>query len=170
MPRPTMSDALQARPQYLSLVYHKIPGEADWTLLQQGRTLTPDQTANKTEAARIGDKNKTTVYGAITTDVTLRVYVDDDLQEVARVLGTARPGGGWVGDEQIELDPTDVGDFKIENYDGATAAATLKFTEYINRFKPGRLSMGLDAEEEGGRFADLSGAADAYYITPAAGV
>lgn len=170
MTRPAMSEALQVRPQYLSLVYHKIPGEANWTLIQQGRTITPDQTANKTEAARIGDKNKTTVYGAITTEVTLRVYVDDDLQEVARVLGIRKPSGGWIGNEVIELDPTDVGDFKIENYDGATTAATLKFTEYINRFKPGRLSMGLDAEEEGGRFADVSGAADAYYIIPAAGV
>ncbi len=72
-------------------------------------------------------------------------------------------------EEVIELDPTEVGDFKVENYDGATAAANLVFTEYVNRFKPGRLSMGLDAEEEGGRFADLTGAADAYYIMPEAG-
>lgn len=168
MSRPSMTADLQTRPQYLSLVYHKIPGEDAWTMINQGRTLTPDQTANKTEAARIGSKTKTTVYGAFTTDVTLRVYVDDDVQEVARILGVVKPGGGWLGTEVIELDPTEVGDFKIENYDGATADANLVFTEYVNRFKPGRLSMGLDAEEEGGRFADLTGAADAYYIMPEA--
>jgi hypothetical protein len=159
---------MQVRPQYLSVVYHKIPGEAQWTVLSQCRTMSPEQTANKTEAARIGSKNKTTVYGALSTEVSLRLYTDHDMKEVARILGVAKPGGGWTGTESIQLDPTRIADLKIENYDGAETDATLLSTEYINRFKPGRFGHGLDSDEEGGRFVDCSGSADAYYIEPEA--
>lgn len=168
MTRADFTAALQVRPQYLSMVYHKIPGEAAWTLIQQGRTLSPDLTADKTDVARIGDKNKTTVYGSITTDITMRLYFDNDVEEVARVLGVIKPAT-WVGSETIQLDPTLVSDFKIVNFDSATIGAAEKFTEYINHFAPGKLSPALDADENGGRVVDLSGAAAAYYIIPAAG-
>lgn len=167
MTRSALAD-MQVRPQYLSLVYHKIPGEAQWTLLSQCRTMSPDQTANKSEAARIGSKTKTTVYGALTTEMSVRLYTDHDMKEVARLLGVVKPGGGWDGTESIQLDPTKIADLKIENYDGADTDASLLSTEYINRFKPGKFTHGLDADEEGGRFVDVSGSADAYYIEPEA--
>jgi len=169
MARTGFSAALDTRPHYLSLVWHKIPGEAAWTLVQQGRTLTPDQTADSSEAARIGDKNKVTTYGSIKTEVTLRMYYDHDVQEIAAVLGYRKPGGGWLGTELIQLDPSKVSDFKVENFDGATATANLVSVEYINRFKPGRFNPPLDADEAGGRTVELSGSADGYYIIPVIG-
>ena len=168
MTKSAFNNDLEVRQPYLSMVYHKIPGEASWTLLDQGRVVTADQTADEKEYNRIGDKNTLKIAGAITTDVTLNIYVEDDIEEVARILGTVMPGGGWVGTEVIDLDPTFIADLKIENYDGPDTGAALLFTEYINRFKPMRFSIPEDAEGDV-RIAELSGAATAYYIIPEAG-
>lgn len=168
MARDNFNSALDVRQQYLSLLYHKIPGEANWTLIDQGRVASPAQSADVQEYSRIGDQNKLQVAGQITTDVTLNIYVEDDIEELARFLGTVRPGGGWVGTEKIQLDPTKVADLKIVNFNGITTSASILFTEYINQFKPLNLGMPLDAEGDV-RIAELSGTATAYYIIPAAG-
>lgn len=168
MARDSFNSDLDLRQQYLSLVYVKIPGEADWTLIDQGRVVTPSQSAEEQEYSRIGDQNKTKIAGTITTDVTVQLYVEDDIEELAKMLGETRPGGGWVGTEVIQLDPTNVIDIKVNNYDGVTAGANILFVEYINAFKPLGLSINLDAEGDV-RIADVSGAATAYYIIPAAG-
>jgi hypothetical protein len=151
------------------MLFHKIPGEATWTLMNQARVITPDQTADKKEYRRVGDKMKKTVPGEITTDIKLNVYVEDNLAEVARILGTPRPSGGWVGNEIIQLDPTKVCDLKIVNYDGVTVGSPELSVEYINAFVPGKLSIPEDAEGDV-RIAELSGNAETYYIIPVAGV
>ena len=66
MARDSFNSDLDLRQQYLSLVYVKIPGEANWTLMDQGRVVTPNQTAEEQEYSRIGDQNKTKVAGTIT--------------------------------------------------------------------------------------------------------
>lgn len=169
MARDSFNADLQVRQQYLSLLYHKIPGEADWTLIDQGRVSSPEQAAEEKVYNRIGDENKLKVAGQIETNVSLALYLDDDVEEIARVLGTVRPGGGWVGTEEIKLDPTKVSDLKIVNFDGVTASASILFTEYINRFRPMRLAPPLDADGDV-RIVELSGSATAYYIIPGAGV
>lgn len=168
MTRVAFNEALEVRQHYLSLLFHKIPGEAAWTLIDQGRVASPAQTADVQEYNRIGDKNKTSVAGQITTDVTLNVYVEHDIQELARFLGNVKPAT-WAGTEQIELDPTKIADLKIENYAGITVGSACLFTEYINQFKPLNLQIPLDAEGDV-RIAELSGTAVAYYIVPTAGV
>lgn len=167
MPRIAFNQALELRQQYLSMVSHKIPGESAWTLLDQGRVLSPSQQADDQSYSRLGDKNKLRVAGQVTTDVQVVVYVENDLQELARILGTKPVGASWAGTEVIQLDPTKIADLKIESFDGITVGATLLFTEYINRFRPMQLTMALDAEGDV-RIAELSGAADDYYIIPAA--
>ena len=170
MTKPAFGHSLEVRQPYLSMVFHKIPGEASWTLLNQGRVVTPNQTTDTQEYKRIGDKNSKKVPGTVGTEVTLNIYVEDDITELARILGTKKPvSGGWVGSEVIELDPSVVADLKVENYDGATTGSTLLFTEYINEFQPGTLNPNLDAEGDV-RIAELSGTADSYYIMPAAGL
>lgn len=168
MPRTAFNSDLDVRQQYLSMLFHKIPGEAAWTLIDQGRVASPAQAADVQEYNRIGDPNKLQVAGQITTDITLNVYVEDDIEELARFLGTVRPGGGFAGTEVIQLDPTKIADLKIENYDGITVGSALLFTEYINQFKPLNLGVPLDAEGDV-RIAELSGTATAYYIIPTAG-
>jgi hypothetical protein len=168
-PRTDFAHGLVVRQQYLSMLFCKIPGEAAWTLMNQARVASPDLTADKKEYRRVGDKNKKIVYGEITADVKLNVYVEDNIAEVARLLGTVRPGGGWVGNEIIQLDPTKVCDLKLVSYDGVTVGSPELFTEYINQFAPGKLGIPEDAEGDV-RIAELSGSAYEYYIIPAAGV
>ena len=168
MARLAFNADLEVRQQYLSMVFVKIPGEAAWTLLDQGRVLTPNQTAEEKEYSRIGSQNKTKIAGAITTDVTVQLYCEGNIEEVARILGVVRPGGGWLGSEVVRLDPTKITDIKIENYDGIATGAALVHTEYINYFKPMRFGINLDAEGDV-RMAELSGAANDYYIIPEIG-
>lgn len=167
MSRPSLADLVVRQP-YLSIVYAKIPGQASWTQLDQGKVVTPNASAEQKEYRRIGDQNVTKVGGAVTIDVTCQLYVENNWEEIALILGVPRPGGGWAGTENIQLDPTKYIDLKVENYDGITTAATLRSTEYINRFNPQTLSPALDADGDA-RLADLSGAAVAYYIIPVAG-
>lgn len=168
MARPAFNASLEVRQQYLSLVFHKIPGEADWTLLDQGKIASPEQAAEEKVYNRIGDKNKLKVAGQVETNFSLQIYVEGSIEELARALGTVRPGGGWVGTEEIQLDPTKIADLKIVNYDGITIAANIDFIEYINEFRPMRLAPPLDADGDV-RIAELSGSAVSYYIIPAAG-
>lgn len=167
MTRPTLA-SLEVRQPYLSIVYSKIPGEAAWKQLDQGKVVTPNSSAEQKEYRRIGDQSVSKVGGAVTHDITVQLYVEQNWDEIAHVLGYPRPGGGWAGTETIQLDPTRYIDLKIENYDGLTTAATVKSTEYINRFNPQTLSPSLDADGDA-RTADVSGAAAAYYIIPTAG-
>ena len=105
--------------------------------------------------------------GSITTNVTLHIYVENDVTELARALGVVKPGGGWAGTEEIDLDPSFIADFKVDNYDGTDSASLLVFTEYLNEFQPNKLTMNLEAEGDV-RIAEMSGTAVAYYIVPVA--
>lgn len=165
--RPSLA-TLEVRQPYLSVVFAKIPGESSWTQLDQGKVVTPNSSAEQKEYRRIGDQSVTKVGGAVTHDITVQMYVENNWAEVARILGYARPGGGWAGTEVIQLDPTRVIDLKIENYTALTTGGSSVMTEYINRFNPQTLSPALDADGDA-RLADLSGAAVAYYIIPTAG-
>ena len=79
------------------MVFHKIPGEAAWTLINQGRVVTPNQTTDTKEYKRIGDKNSKKVPGTVGTEVTLNLYVEDDIGELAR---------GYVAITPLQLDLT----------------------------------------------------------------
>lgn len=169
MPRPAFNSPLDVRQQYLSMVFNKKPGEASWTVLDQGRVLTPDQSADEREYKRIGDRASVKVASTVSTSVNITLYVEDDIEELARVLGVIRPAGGWVGNEVIKLDPTIITDFKIENYASTDPGAPVLFTEYVNRFRGSKLTMTLDAEGDV-RIAEITGACDDYYIIPTAGI
>jgi len=169
MTRPAFNAPLTVRPQYLSLLYHKLPNETTWTLLDQARAITPNSTSDERNYARIGDASTLTVGGQVTTSVTLQVYMDNNLEEVARVLGIKRPSGGWIGTETIRLDPTRVSDLKIESYDGVDVGADLLYTEMIYGFRPTGFSVPEEAEGDV-RIAEINGSCSAYYIIPKAGL
>lgn len=169
MTRSAFNASLDVRQQYLAMLYMKIPGEGSWTLVDQGRVATPSARADEKTYDRIGDENQLTVAGQVKTEVTLQMYLEDDLEEVAHLLGFVRPGGGWAGTENIKLDPTKIIDLKLESYDGVTVGSALLFTEYINEFRPMNFSIPEDASGDV-RIAELSGSCVAYYIVPEAGV
>lgn len=168
MTRPTFAHDLEVRQQYLSMVYHAFPGQA-FVLLNQGRAFSPSQTGDTSEYSRVGDKNKKTVAQTVKTDFNVQVYVEDDLTELARIMaGEVRPGGGWLGTEELQLDPTIVHNFKIVNFDGITTDSNILFTEYINSWQASGATIALESEGDV-RFAELPGAASSYYIIPATG-
>ena len=166
--RPNFSADLEVRQQYLTMVYHKKPGEANWTLINQGKVLTPSAKADEKTYDRLGDKVQTKVAGQIAIDVTLQIYMESDLVEVARALGYIKPGGGWTGSEEIQLTPENVGDFKLVSFAGTTLGSPEVHTEYVNYFTPLNFSVPDDASGDV-RTAELSGSARAYYIIPVAG-
>lgn len=168
MSRPSFSHSLEVLQPYLSLVFGKIPGQSDWTLFNQGRVLTPDISSEEKQYSRIGDKVQKKVAGNATYNCTVSVYVEENLKELALILGDVRPGGGWAGTETIEFDPTVKIDLKVETYDGITGTSALLFTEYFNEFSPTRLSMNLEAEGDA-RMAEIQGGIVNWYIVPAAG-
>ncbi len=167
MARPTLG-TLNVRPHFLSILSAKLPEDAGWTVLEQGETFTPDSSADSQEYKRIGDKNALKIAGSVGTDIGITVYFEDDLKELAMVLGIKKPGGGWTGSEEIDLDPKRVIDFKVDNYNGTDSSAAVVSTEYIYAFRGAKFAMGLDANGEV-RKADISGACAKWYMMPAAG-
>lgn len=167
MPRPAFDHSLEVLQPYLSLVYGKIPGQTDWTMFNQGRVMTPDISAEEKEYARIGDKATKKVAGNATYNCTVSVYVEENLKELALMLGSVRPTLGWAGTETIEFDPSFKIDLKVETYNGTTSAASLLFTEYFNEFTPTRVGMNLEAEGDA-RIAEIQGGIVNWYIQPVA--
>lgn len=168
MARTLITQEFELRQQYLSQVYHAFPG-GSWTLLNQGRAFSPQVSGNQSEYGRVGSKARKKVTLTVATDFNVQIYAEDNLKEVARIMGgQVRPGGGWAGTEVIELDPTVVHNFKIENYDGPTAAAVLLSTEYINSWTASGAGAPLESEGDV-RIWDFPGSADSFYIIPAAG-
>ena len=167
MARGAFNANLQVRQQYLSLLYHKTNAEVGWTLLDQGKSFQTSVTADTKDYKRLSDKNVKTVGGSTKVEVTLTLYTESNLEEVARALGVIRPGGGWLGSEQISLDPTVcIGDFKEESYSGTEiGVATPVHIKYIDDFYGTSLTDGWDAEEDA-RMIEIKGVAGRYYMTP----
>ena len=166
--RAAFNTDLTVRQQYLSMAFAKIPGQADWTLLDQAKVITPASSAEEKKYNRIGDPNSLVVGGQVETDVTLQTYMDTGLEELALLMGVEKPGGGWVGTEELDLDPTLLVDIKIVNYEGTDVGDSPVSAEFVNRFRPLNFSNPEDADGDG-RIVDISGKAVAYYIIPEAG-
>jgi hypothetical protein len=167
--KPAFEHDLVVREQYLSIAFHHWPGAASNTLLNQARVLTPDSTADTKKYKRIGDVNELSKPGTKAHNVTVDIYVEDTLAEVAVLMGTALPPGGWVGNEAIELNTDLKHDLIVENYATRDVGSALLWTEYLYGFKPSSVTMNLDAEGDV-RIAQFKGVSDRYYITPEAGV
>lgn len=156
------------REQYLNIVFCRAPGAANWIMINQGKQVKSDPKADQKEYRRLGDKRVTKVGGTVITDVTIGMYVDNDIVQIAEALGQPKVTT-WAGTEEIRLDPTKVRDFMIIHYDGDTVnTSKAKFVEYLNAFRPFGVSKpwesGGDAEE-----IELTGSVYDWYMMPVAG-
>lgn len=169
MARPGFGKDFEVRQQYLSMLYHALPGHA-WVLMNEGRLFSPNQTADTSEYSRIGDPVKKKVANTLAIDAEVQVYVEDNLTEVAAIMsGEVRPGGGWAGTEVLQLDTTVVHNFKVENYDGIDVGSSLLLnTEYLSGWQASGMGTPLEAEGDV-RIFSFPGAASSYYIVPVAG-
>ena len=169
MTRPAFSNSLELIDQSLTMLFHKFPGEASWTLIGQARKVDPQRTSDKSDHARVGDRNKKTIYGAASHTVSVEIYLEHDLYTLARIFGTKPTGGTWAGTEELKPDPTVISDLKLVTYNGDTTSATEWFSEYINEFKCGDVTMPTDASSSDPRMATASGSAKDIYVIPIAG-
>lgn len=158
-------------PHYMFTVSHKLDAETTYNVLGQLKSIDISGSADKKEFKRVGDANATARYGSQTYDVTLAIYFDNDIEEVAALLGYRKPAGtgGWVGTESISFSPSNISDLKIEAWTGTTTAATLRTTETLADFRPGTIKFGIDSEGDA-RIAEITGTCDSYTIVPVAGL
>jgi hypothetical protein len=157
----------EVRRQYLSLL--NLQGvDGAWILINQGRMVTPVVEWNVDQVGRLGDVALANTPGDGAHSMTVELYADDDLDELGRALGMTRSLSGWVGSEQIALDPTVIVNWRIDNYDGVEPDSVLLFREYVNHFQPTTMEMALATDEV--RIVAINGVAGAYYIIPEAGL
>lgn len=164
--KPAFNADLQTVEPPQSMVFVKVPGEADWTLLDQGRVINTSSESDDREYRRLGDPNVTHAGATVSHDVTVQIWVEERWDEVAHVLGQPK-AGTWDGNTRLYLDPTKVVDLMVVTYDDVETGANPVAVEYINSFKPRTLTASLEADGEA-RVAEISGSAQDYYIIPEA--
>lgn len=169
MARAAFTHDLETREPYLYVVYARTPGAASWTMLQQLAEISPESTAEEKSYRRIGDKNAKKIGGTVENSITLRVYWENNITEVATLLGQPKPGNGWSASTYVELDPTKAVDVMMIGYDVIdTSTAVAKHVEYINAFRPITLRGSMAADGDA-RIAEITGSPTTWYIEPMAG-
>lgn len=150
-------------------VYVLLKGTA---VLGQVISVQPQSQVQSRKLARIGDTNKTTSYSPAEHSFNVEVYAERDPNEMAALLGgTAKPvSGGWVGTEQLRLNPTVAKfDLKIDVYNAATGSGdTKQGTWHIVGFKPTTLNPTIQADAV--VTIQINGECDDIYYQPAAGI
>lgn len=111
---------------------------ATGTLLGQVESFNWTNSLENRDSYRIGDSSRHRSYTASNVDWDMTIYEDDDLQEVALVLGTVKPtAGGYTAGTSISLSTAQSGvTVTVASYDVETAAsAVLLWTETLSTAK-----------------------------------
>lgn len=163
MTRPALP-AFQSVDAALSVVYQKIQGtEVSFTVIGQGKVITPNQTTDTSSVNRIGDRNKHTIYTSTNVDMTIEVYTDRDGKTLARLFGVPPASNTFSGTEEIKPDTTVKQDLKIITFDSDATSASILFTEYVYGFTPSSNNSPLDSSSADPRTVTITGNADTYY-------
>ena len=134
-------------------------------VLGQIRSVQPQAQGTVRQHARIGDVNQKSTAGPNQNTVTIEVYVDDNLYDLARVLGIEPPGGGWTGSETIKLNPSVTAyDLTIEQYDVNDSTGTLKAVWTLKGCTPSQFSPDITADSE--VTAQIQVTCEDIYVTP----
>lgn len=141
-------------PQYYSIVT-----KLDGTVLGQVRSINPADSLEVLKAGRVGSSTKKTLRKSKDTNVSVELWIDQDLAEVATFLGyTSTPTTG----ETIKLagdnDPVTM---LVKNYDAEALAANLKSTVYLYGYVATKIGFTLD--EDGEQVASISGGLEDLY-------
>ncbi len=141
-------------------------------VLGQVVSVQPQSQIQSRKLARIGDTNKTTSYSPAEHSFNVEVYAEKDPNEMAALLGgTQKPvSGGWVGTEQLRLNPTVAKfDMTMEVYGSATGSNDeLQGTWHIKGFKPTTLNPSVQADAN--VTIQINGECDDIYYQPEAGI
>jgi hypothetical protein len=143
-------------PQYNSLVT-----KSDGTTLGQVRKLEASDKFDTTKAGRVGSSTKKTLKKSKEATVSLDIWVDDDLEELAVALNAAsKPATG----QTLKLDPNSTPiTLLIKNYNSEDLAATLLSTIYLYNYVATELKLSYDEDNE--QVASISAdAEDIYWV------
>ena len=141
------------------------------TVLGQVVSIGPQSNIPTRKLPRIGDTNKKTSYGTVEHSVSMEIYSEFDPNEMAAILGVDKPAtGGWVGNEQIRLNPSITAyDLTVEVYTAATGEATdeLAGSWTLKEFKPTQL--GIRVQADNAVTFTVNGECNDIYYTPDTG-
>ena len=168
MPR-TFTDpaALQIRPDDFYVVYGKVVttevGTIDSDYVAMGQVESLDYSDQYDDKAydRVG-LGTARVAGSRKVDVTLRLYVDATMENVARVLGIKKPAD-WVT-EVIKLNPAREIDFVIDGYATTAQGSGAIHNIYIDNFSGRSLKGGLKSSDA--VMVEITGVATDVWMDP----
>jgi len=156
MARPAIPTAFDVSPQYFYLLTL-----ADDTVLGQIRSVQPSSSIENTRVSRVGSSTKTTLRKTKESTLALSVWPDNDLDEVARLLGaTATPTTGT--EVKLAADAT-AQNLQLKKYDAEALSATELEVHLLSNFLALELSLPVDAEGE--PVLAMSGNIDDWVIT-----
>lgn len=159
-------DLKQLPPQYTLIYWQQTTEGTTWHLMNQAKKWEPSSKAGAASNKRVGSVSAFKTRGAVEHSLNLAVYYEDDLKELAAVLGMVIPAGGWDGVTKIRLDGTKKVNLKAVTFSSADAGADELFTEIAMAFGVTELKTAVDSDNENARVAELSGECDDYYKLP----
>jgi len=132
-----------------------------------------DWTSERTsrDSYRVSDSTRYRAYLDINVSGNITLYEEDDIQELALLLGATKPTtGGWVGTEAIELavDNADIATVTIGNYDGEATTSTLLWTEVITNMSVDSVQRSVTANEQ--NVWAIAFSAERVHLAPEAGM
>lgn len=154
MARPSLPTQFDVSPQYYSIVTKE-----DDTVLGQVKGIEPSITIDSTKAGRVGSSTKKTLKKSKEGSLSLEIWADDDLAELATALNRASaPSSG----ETVTLDPdASPITLKVKKYDAEASSANLLSTMYLYNYQALEWSLALD--EDGEEVHSISGDVEDIY-------
>jgi hypothetical protein len=146
----------------------------DSTVLGQVVSIGPQSNVPTRKLPRIGDTNKKTSYGTAEHSVSLEIYSEYDPTEMALIMSggaISRTTAGWLGTEQIRLNPSITAyDLIVEVYSSATGITGDEFVGKwtLKEFKPSQL--GIRVQADSAVTFTVNGECNDVYYTPDTGV
>ena len=134
----------------------------------------PRATSGQSRVPRVGDSTKKVVSDVVENQLSIELYTQKSLKEVALLMGTTIPGAGagpWDGTTTIVLNP-DVTPFTmyVDVYDGPEESTnTIVQTWTMANFKPSSLNLQVSADSPA-LTCSIEGSFDTFSILVANGV
>lgn len=154
MARPSLPTQFDVSPQFFSIVT-----TAGDTVLGQVKSIEPSIAVDSTKAGRVGSSTKKTLKKSKEGSLSLEIWADNDLAEIATALNRASaPSSG----ETVTLDPdASAITLKIKKYDAEGSTATLLATTYLYNYQA--LEWGFSLDEDGEEVHSISGDVEDIY-------
>lgn len=144
------------------------------TVLGQVSNFSPRTSSGQSRVPRVGDSTKKIISDVVENQLSIELYTQKSMHEVALLMGTTVPTGGagpWDGTTTISLNP-DMTPFTmyVDVYNGPDEPTnSLVGTWTMTNFKPSSLNLQVSADSPA-LTCSIEGSFDVFTITPASGV